>query len=336
MSLKLLAAVVLVVRLWFTCETASAEEFAVYFKISPDQAQVTPSLPATLSLTLEKPGQSAAGEEWLTVRLDAPPPGFFFSTDFPVVEDSRLLEARLPVVGGKTEWRQLLPIRGEYRLTASLHAASGLDAERTFTFYVHENRRKWFYLGTFAFGLFLIGIIAGRIFSAPRKVKRGQLSILLVLCLTPFGLAGDAACAQENHEQKYAVNLDVSPARVGRLARVRWSMRTAGFEGNSSAHLSIIVTQLEKNTVVFSIEKLPVAGEFAFDYQFTDGSNHRVSAVAVTSEGEIIREDHLVSVSAMAPPWRAQLPALLLFLVVILSGLLLGRWSRGLAIVKTK
>ena len=269
------------------------------------------------------------------MRLDAPSPGVFFSTDFPVVEGSTLFEARLPVVDGKIEWRQLLPIRGEYRLTAYFAGASGINAERTFTFYVHENRRKWWVLGGFALGLFLIGTIAGRIFSAPRKGKLGQLGILLALCLAPLVIPVDAACAQENHEQKYAVNLDVSPARVGRLARVRWSLRPVGFDRIPSTHLSIIITQLEKNTVVFAIEKLPVAAEFSLDYQFTDGSNHRVSAVAVTSDGEIVREDHLVSVSAIAPPWRTQLPALVLFLLLILSGLLMGRWSWRTAVAQT-
>jgi hypothetical protein len=287
-------------------------------------------------LTLEKPGQSSAGEEWLTVRLDGPPPGVFFSTDFPVVEGSRLFEARLPVVNGKTEWRQLLPIRGEYRLTVYFVGASGVNVERTFTFYVHENRKKWLVLGSFALGLFLIGAIAGRIFSAPGKGKRVQHCILLALCLASLGTLADAACAQENQKQKSAVKLDVSPARVGRLARVQWSLRPAGFDGNPSAHLSIIITQLEKNTVVFAIEKLPVAGEFSLDYQFTDGSSHRVSAVAITSDGEIVRDDHLVSVSALAPPWRAQLPALVLFLLLILSGLLLGRWSRRMALAQTR
>jgi hypothetical protein len=80
--------------------------------------------------------------------------------------------------------------------------------------------------------------------------------------------------------------------------------------------------------VVFSAEEIPVAGEFLMDYQFTDGSDHRVSAVALTDDGETVRQEELVSVTAVAPSSRSQWPALALFLFVIFLGLLAGRWSR--------
>lgn len=262
------------------------------------------------------------------MRLDAPPPGVFFSTDFPVVEGSRLLEARLPINEGKAEWRQVLPIRGEYRLSAYFAGAPDGNTERTFTFYVYEDRKKWLVLGVFASVLFVIGFIAGRIFSAPRKERASIFGIWLVLCLMYGGTITDAAWAQENHKTKYAARLAVSPPTVGRPARVHWSLHPAGVGGKLSAKLSLSITHVEKETLVFAVEKIPVAGEFSLDYQFTDGSDYRVRAIAVTNDGETVRQDQVVSVSAVAPPRAAQLPALALFLFVILAGLLAGRWSR--------
>jgi hypothetical protein len=99
--------------------------------------------------------------------------------------------------------------------------------------------------------------------------------------------------------------------------------------GNLSAKLSLSITHVEKDAAVFAFEKIPVAGEFLLDYQFTDGSDYRVSAIAVLDTGEIVRQDQIVSVNAVAPPWRAQLPALAFFLLLIFLGLLVGRWSRS-------
>jgi hypothetical protein len=326
LPLKFLTALFLATGLWFAVDSGSAEEPTVSFEISPDGPQLLPGMPATLTLSLKTASQGAA-QRWVTVRLEAPP-GVFFSTDFPIVEGSKLLEARLPIIDGKAKWLQVLPIRGEYRLRAHFVGIPGATDERIFTFYVHENRQKWLVLGSFTLGLFLIGTIAGRIFAAPGKEKPLQVGILLILCLASSGTLMDAVCAQENSNQKYTAELDVSPPTVGRIARIQWSLRPAGFGGNPSAHLNINITHLEKNQVVFAVEKVPVTGEFSFEYQFTDGSNHRVSAVAIREDGETVRQDQLVSVSAVVPPWRAQLPALALFLSVIFLGLLAGRWSR--------
>jgi hypothetical protein len=122
--------------------------------------------------------------------------------------------------------------------------------------------------------------------------------------------------------------LEVAPATLGRPARVHWSLQPAGIEGKTSANLSLNITHLEKNMVIFAVEKIPVAGEFSFDYQFTDGSDHRVSAIAMTEDGETVRQEQVVSVSAVAPPSSAQLPTLGLLVSVIFLGLLAGRWSR--------
>jgi hypothetical protein len=88
--------------------------------------------------------------------------------------------------------------------------------------------------------------------------------------------------------------------------------------------------QLEKSAMLFSIDNIPVAGEFSLDYHFVDGSDHRVIAIAETEDGETIRQERNVSVTAVAPPLRAQLPALLLFLSVLFLGLVVGRWSHRL------
>ena len=328
MPLKFLAVILLLARLCFIIETVAAEEFSLSFKLSPHGAQLIAGAPAILTLTVApNDGQPSSGD-WIIVRVDAPSQSDFFSTDFPIVEGSRLLEVRLPVIDGQAQWRQVFPIRGDYRLAAQMASAAGAKTEKTFTLHVHEKKQKWLVLGAFVLGLFVIGVIAGRIFTAPRNNTSLNLGLWLLLSLAYCGAIGDRAWGQQTTKQKYRAKIEVAAPTVGRPARIHWWLHPAGVEEVPSAKLAISITQLEKNTVVFAAENIPVAGEFSVDYQFVDGSEHRVSAIAVTNDGETIREEKMVSVTAVAPPSRAQLPALALFLFVIFLGLLTGRSSR--------
>ncbi|MGH7929873.1 MAG: hypothetical protein ACREQV_18985, partial [Candidatus Binatia bacterium] len=328
MSLKLLAAILLIARLGFFVQTAEAEDLALSIKTSPDGAQLIPaSVPATLTLAVKVSGGQPSTGGWVTVHLDAPPPEFF-STDFPIVEGSRLLEMRLPLIDGKAVWRQVFPIRGEYRLAAELAGAAGAKTQNVFRFRVYENYQKWLVLSAFALGLFLTGVIGGRVFSAPGYRERAKLGLWLSLSLLCCAATGESTWAQGNHGRKYHSNIEVAAPTVGTPARIHWRLHPAGVEGKPSAKLAFTITHVEKDTVVFSADRIPVAGEFSLDYQFTDGSDYRVTAVAETDDGETVRQEQIVSVTPVAPPLRAQLPALALFLFVVSLGLLVGRWSR--------
>ena len=199
---------------------------------------------------------------------------------------------------------------------------------RTFAFHVREKRQKWLSLAVFILGLFSLGLIAGRIFSAPRRKKPSKLGFALVLCLSGLARIGEGALLQKNPIPKYAAKLDVSAPTVGSLARVHWSLHGAQVPERRSANLSVSITHLEKDAVVFAVTGIPVAGEFSFGYQFTDGTDHRISAIALTQDGEPVRQEQVVSVSPVPPPLKTQLPTLAVFITAIFLGLLAGRWSR--------
>src|SRR5262245_35149579 len=83
----------------------------------------------------------------VAIRLEAPEPHWFFSTDFPLVEGSRLLDMTVPLRHGRAEWRYLFPIRGQYRLSVEFAAPDGRKVNKTFPLIIRENRLKWFFLG---------------------------------------------------------------------------------------------------------------------------------------------------------------------------------------------
>ena len=125
MSLKSLPAFI-VLAFAFFCPPSWAEDINIYFKASPRLELLYPySDPATLTLLVTGADGKPVSQGRVAIGLEAPAPGWFFSTDFPLVEGSRLLDMSLPLRQGRAEWKYLFPIRGEYRLTVEFTALDG-------------------------------------------------------------------------------------------------------------------------------------------------------------------------------------------------------------------
>ena len=201
----------------------------------------------------------------MAIGLEAPTPGWFFSTDFPLVEGSRLLDMSLPLRQGRAEWKYLFPIRGQYRLTVEFTALDGRKANKTFPLEIRENKQKWFFLGIFTLGLFVLGVFAGRIFTGVFSYAKRRAAACLLVSMSCISWSIEVA-AQELGQQKYFGRLEIDPATVGKLSNVRW--RLAGEEKAESRAvlLTLTIAHLEKGKTVFSVERLPVEGEFADEF----------------------------------------------------------------------
>ena len=103
------------------------------------------------------------------IRLVAPTPGRFFSTDFPVIEGTPLLDLDLPVLQGRAAWEYVFPIRGNYRLEVRATGEEGTETKRVFDLEIKENRIKLFYLAIFALALFVFGFMAGKLFTGGKR-----------------------------------------------------------------------------------------------------------------------------------------------------------------------
>ncbi len=167
-SLPLIAQLALFLCLTLSSWAASvqAEQGEIRYETIPSLGEVRPlSDPVRIALTVLDAERKTVHQGQLRVRLTAPPPGRFFSTDFPLVEGSRLLGMDLPVVQGEVAWEYVFPIRGIYRLEVRADGVDGKEIARVFELGVKENRMKLFYLGSFMAGLFFLGFIAGRLFT---------------------------------------------------------------------------------------------------------------------------------------------------------------------------
>jgi hypothetical protein len=307
--------------------TVWAEDLNIYFKTTPRIELLRPFAdPVNMSLLITGPDGRPVKQGVVDIRLDAPEPGRFFSTDFPFVEGTRLSEMRMELRQGRANWKYLFPIRGEYRLAVVVTTADGGKASKDFKFYIRENQKKWFALTGFSIGLFLLGLIAGRVFTG---AKSAMIALFAVALLVGSSRAGEPPGVEETEN----AGLEIGAATVGTPTVVRWFLKNAEIAGKSNALLTLTITHLEKEKIAFEVERIPVDREFSMKFQFADGAEYRVVALAEVPGKPPLRSEKVIGVTAMEPPAKASVPALAYFVGLIALGLGTGRWTKRRAIV---
>jgi hypothetical protein len=329
LSLRYIAGFFFLISFLLSCPHLEAQETVLQLQTVPPLAEVRPfSEAVTMIVSVTRRDGTPIEDGWIQLRLDAPRPGRFFSTDFPFVEGSQLLDMRLPIRQGRVQWQYVFPIRGQYRMVVETVAPDRKTADATFYLAVKESEKKWLFLGFFTLGIFSLGVVAGRLFSAPQLPSRGNVSFwvfLLIFCAFPWV---KASAAQEAKSKTYQARLAINAHDVGKLSQIRWTL--VGLkEGKSPVvNLSLKIFHLGKGQMVFVLEKIPVAEEFSLNFQFTDGDKYHIDAMAELDAQEWIHSEKTISVSGIEPPPSAAIPTIVFFLAVIALGLSMGRWSR--------
>ena len=279
---------------------------------------------ANITIDLERVGERPRGPVDLSIRLTAPPPGTLVSTDFPLIEGTRLIEMNLANVTGALSWNYLFPIRGVYRLDVTATDEQGRRLERSFSLQVRENRAKTAFLAGFVVALFILGFIAGRIFSAPTGVAGVLMIALLYGAGTSWSLGAESARAAGLNGE-----LAVTPPRVGHPSTIRWRGVDPGSGESVPATVTLRVVQLEKGREIFRLNRVPTRGALDLAFHFIDASPHRVSAVATTRGGRQRTEiAQTVAVASATPSFGVRVRPVVLFMLAVLAGLVAGRISK--------
>jgi hypothetical protein len=305
-----------------------AEDLNIYFKTTPRIELLRPYAdPANMSLLITGADGRPVKQGVVDIRLDAPEPGRFFSTDFPFVEGTRLSEMRMELRQGRANWKFLFPIRGEYRLAVVVRTADGGKASKDFKFYVRENQKKWFALTGFSIGLFLLGLLAGRVFTAVPK------SAMIVLFAVALLVESSQAAEPPGIPETENAGLEIEAGTVGTPTAVRWFLTNAEMAAKQNTLLTLTITHLEKEKIAFAVERIPVDNEFSMKFQFTDGAEYRVVALAEVPGKSPLRSEKVIGVTATEPPAKASVPALAYFVGLIALGLGAGRWTKRRTVV---
>ena len=165
--------------------------------------------------------------------------------------------------------------------------------------------------------------MAGRVFTAVPK------SAMIVL----FAVALSQAAEPPRIPETENAGLEIEAGTVGTPTAVRWFLTNAEMAAKPNALLTLTITHLEKEKIAFEVERIPVGNEFSMKFQFTDGAEYRVVALAEVPGKSPLRSEKVIGVTATEPPAKASVPALAYFVGLIALGLGTGRWTKRRAVV---
>lgn len=149
-------------------------------KVVPYEAEATTSQQAVkLTLQAIDPTGKPLTNVRMQVKLLTPASNPWFTTDFPIVEGTELLNLQADVPTGKLELQQMLPIRGNYQLqvtTTLIGATSGATSQQTIPLVVPENSIKYQNFAILALILAAAGVGGGWIIGARQATKDGEIA----------------------------------------------------------------------------------------------------------------------------------------------------------------
>lgn len=295
------------------------------------------------------------------VQVLTPPPTPWFTTDFPVVEGTTLLDIEGNAPTGEFQMQQVFPIRGNYQLQVQVTpmAVNGFaPIEQTLNLTVPENPLKLRYFPVVLAVLLAIGLGGGWIIGGRQEIQSGEIAprqvrlllsgvtILAIAVLLFFNVSAEFAAhagmdlaAPANNSgliESQGLKLELTgdeSATVGQTASFQAKLTNSQTnQPVSDAIFKLKSTQLENNWVAFAYQGVPDAkGLLAWQEQFFDGAPHKVEVeVSPNPRGnqqfqpfKVTRE---IEVEGIAPPMSVRFVSLFYFTAVLALGMMAGLW----------
>ena len=303
--------------------SAEAHAVRINFTTQPECSEIGPdNTLARYTLSVVDDAGVPVRDVRLKYTLHAPPKNAFFSTDFPIVEGTPLMEADVVVPDGSMSFDYLTPIRGEYRLVVEAHSTAETAAFAPVTdeirYRIAENAdevRNGFLLFALLFG---IGLTSGFVIARPRFARPVLVTASLLLLFsmgsrdawahgqkhgaTPAGPAGGTTTSDS-----VALSVDFEPdgGRVGEFVTIRGDVRDAAGQSLPGAKISIRLHHIEDDKTMYEGSFIAPGGRFEWKNQFFDGAEHRVFVTAsplVDGAFTPVTFESVIDVEAIDPP----------------------------------
>ncbi len=297
----------------------------------------------------------------IKLQISTPPRNHFLTTDFPIVEGTKLLELEASAPNGKLEFEQMLPIRGNYQIQVNvspLEANAFASYEQTLNLNVRENPVKYKYFAVIAAILLSLGLLGGWVIGGQEEIKDGEiapqsvrlllsaLTVVAIVTLLFINITAEVAEAHgdaHNHtNEKIAPSISQSQgmeikitgdkmATVGRLANLAVEVKDSTIGAAiKDVGLRVKVIALEDNLTVFAYQGFPNAeGKLIWQEQFFDGAPHKVEVEAISlpessRQFPAVKVAQLVEVEGIAPPMYIRLIGLFYFTAIVGMGMAIG------------
>ncbi|QHG16121.1 hypothetical protein [Nostoc sp. ATCC 53789] len=332
-------------------------------RILPFEAEAEkPQSPVTLTLqAVDATGKHLENTK-ISLQILTPPPNPWLTTDFPIVEGTKLLQMNATAPDGKLEIQQMLPIRGNYQLMVNvspLVANAFAPYQQILNLNVHENPIKYKYFVVIAAILLSLGLLGGWVIGGQGELQQGEiapqsvrlllsaLTVVAIVTLLVINISAEVAEAHgsEHHpssteviapssqkSQGLEISLDVDKnATVGKLANLALQLKdTATGQPITDVALQVKAIATEHNLTVFDYKGIPdEQGKLTWQEQFFDGSPHKIEVEATPLPGSnrqfaSVKVAQEVEVEAIAPPIYIRLIGLFYFTAFVGIGMAIG------------
>jgi hypothetical protein len=331
--------------------------------ILPFEAEAEkPQSPVKLTLqAVDAAGKSLANAK-INLQILTPPSNPWLTTDFPIVEGTKLLQINANAPDGKLEIQQILPIRGNYQLLVNVSPLlqnSFAPYQQILNLNVHENPIKYKYFVVIAAILLSLGLLGGWVIGGQEELQQGEiapqsvrllLSALTVVAIVTLLVINISAEVAEAHgsghhstsseavapssqkSQGLEINLEGDKnATVGKLANLALQVKdSATGQPITDVALQIKAIATEHNLTVFDYKGIPdEQGKLTWLEQFFDGSPHKIEVEATPLPGSNrqfspVKVAQEVEVEAIAPPIYIRLIGLFYFTAFVGIGMAIG------------
>jgi hypothetical protein len=338
-------------------------------QVSPLEAEATEYLgsgqyqaPVQLKLQAKDAAGQPLQDAQFHLKVLTPQPTPWFTTDFPIVEGTQLLDITGAAPAGEFQMQQVFPIRGNYQVQVDVTptvAGAFAPIQQTLNLNVPENPLKLAYFPVLLVMLLTIGfgggwVIAGREARqageiAPRRVRMllSGVTVVAIAALFFFNLSAEfadahgdmAEAASANNAgliQSQGMQLELTgdaQTAVGKLAA--FQAKLTDVQTNqpvSDAIVAIKSTQLENNWVAFAYQgTADASGLLTWQEQFFDGAPHKVEVTVSPNPNSVkqfqpFQVSREIEVEGIAPPTSVRLIGLFYFTSVLTIGLVAGLW----------
>lgn len=297
------------------------------------------------------------------LQILTPPPTPWFTTDFPIVEGTKLLDIEGNAPTGEFKMQQVFPIRGNYQLQVDVNPIvenAFAPITQTLSLTVPENPLKFRYFPIVLAVLLASGFIGGWIIGGRQKIQTGEIAprqvrlllsgvtMLAIATLLIFNISAELAEAHANmtgaapagdnsglitsQGLKLELTGDTQTA-VGQTASFQSKLTDSQTnQPVSDAIFAIKSTQLENNWVAFAYQGVPdTQGTLAWREQLFDGAPHSVEVkVSPKPDSKVqfqpFQVTREIDVEGIAPPMSVRLIGLFYFTGVLALGLVAGLW----------
>jgi hypothetical protein len=317
--------------------------------------------PVTLTLQAVDSANQALKNALIDLQIITPPRNFWVTTDFPMVEGTKLLQMQSFAPDGKLEIQQILPIRGNYQLQLKVSptvANTFVAYEQTLNLHMRENPIKYKYFAIVAAILLSAGLLGGWVIGGQEELRQGEiapqsvrlllssLTVVAIITLLFINISAEVADAHgsehSSHKETIAPSVEKSQglevsltgdktATVGKLANLAIQVKdTKNGQPIKNVGLQVKAIALEDNLTVFAYTGLTdQEGNLKWQEQFFDGAPHKVEVKTISLPNSnrqfpAINVAQVVDVEGIAPPMYIRLIGLFYFTAIVGIGMAIG------------